>query len=129
MENSIRQDWVPPESRKETAVTGVKHAVCHCGSLKITSSYAALFCRGWLRGGLLGSCCSFRQGPTRDWRRHPGIRRNRPGAKRFRVKLTNLKIPKVNLVEAFIDLLEGENFKSKNLADEYPVFMPAYVGR
>jgi hypothetical protein len=43
---------------------------------------------------------------------------NRPEAKRFRVKLTNLNIPKIDLVEVFIDLLEAENLKSKNLADE-----------
>jgi hypothetical protein len=52
---------------------------------------------------------------------------SRPEAKRFRVKLTSLNIPKVDLVEVFIDLLEDENLKSKNLADEYPASMPAYV--
>jgi hypothetical protein len=52
---------------------------------------------------------------------------NRPEAKRFRVKPTNLNIPKVDLVKFFIDLLEAKNFKSKNLADEYTPFMPAYV--
>jgi hypothetical protein len=52
---------------------------------------------------------------------------NRPEAKRLRVKLTNLNIPKINLVEVFIDLLQAKNFKSKNLADEYTAFMPAYV--
>ena len=52
---------------------------------------------------------------------------NRPEAKRFRVKLTNLNIPKIDLADAFIDLLEAENLKSKNLTDEYPAFMPAYV--
>jgi hypothetical protein len=52
---------------------------------------------------------------------------NRPEAKRFRVKPTNLNIPKIDLVEVFIDLLEAENLKSKNLADEYTAFMPAYV--
>jgi hypothetical protein len=36
-----------------------------------------------------------------------------PEAKRFRVKLTNLNIPKMDLVEVFIDLLEAENLKSK----------------
>jgi hypothetical protein len=41
-------------------------------------------------------------------------------AKRFRAKLTNLNISKLDLVEIFIDLLEAENLKSKNLADEYP---------
>ena len=34
---------------------------------------------------------------------------NRPEAKRFRVKLTNLNIPKIDLVDVFIDLLEAEN--------------------
>ncbi|MGC2545856.1 MAG: hypothetical protein WA426_08430, partial [Silvibacterium sp.] len=34
---------------------------------------------------------------------------NRPEAKRFRVKLTNLNIPKIDLVEVFIDLLEADN--------------------
>jgi hypothetical protein len=43
---------------------------------------------------------------------------NRPEAKRFCVKLTNLNIPKIDLVEVFIDLLEAENLKAKNLADE-----------
>jgi hypothetical protein len=43
---------------------------------------------------------------------------NRPEAKRFRVKPTNLNISKIDLVEVFIDLLEAENLKSKNLADE-----------
>jgi hypothetical protein len=38
---------------------------------------------------------------------------NRPEAKRFRVKLANLNIPKVDLVEGFVDLLEAENLKSK----------------
>ena len=52
---------------------------------------------------------------------------NRPEAKRFRVKLTNLNIPKIDLVEVFVDLLKAENLKSKNLADEYPAFMPADV--
>jgi hypothetical protein len=52
---------------------------------------------------------------------------NRPEAKRLRVKLTNLNIPKIDLVEAFIDLLEAQNFKSEYLADEYATFMPAYV--
>jgi hypothetical protein len=33
---------------------------------------------------------------------------NRPEAKRFRAKLTNLNIPKIDLVEVFIDLLEAE---------------------
>jgi hypothetical protein len=33
----------------------------------------------------------------------------------------------MDLVEIFIDLLEAENLKSKNLADEYNAFMPAYV--
>jgi hypothetical protein len=38
---------------------------------------------------------------------------SRPKAKRFRVKLANLNIPKIDLG------------KSKNLADEYPAFVPA----
>jgi hypothetical protein len=50
---------------------------------------------------------------------------NRPEAKRFRVKLANLNIPKMDLVEVFVDLLEAENLKSKNLADEYPASVPA----
>jgi hypothetical protein len=52
---------------------------------------------------------------------------NRPEAKRFRVKLANLNIPKIELVEVFVDLLEAENLKSKNLADEYRAFVPADV--
>jgi hypothetical protein len=52
---------------------------------------------------------------------------DRPEATRFRVKLTYLNIPKIDLVEVLIDLLEAENLKSKNLADEYTAFMPAYV--
>jgi len=52
---------------------------------------------------------------------------NRPEAKRFRVKLANLNIPKIDFVEVFVDLLEAENLKSKNLADEYPAFVPADV--
>jgi hypothetical protein len=52
---------------------------------------------------------------------------NRPEAKRFRVKLANLNIPNIDLVEVFVDLLEAENLKSKNLADEYPAFVPANV--
>ena len=43
---------------------------------------------------------------------------NRPEAKRFRVKLTNFDIAKVDLVEVFIDLIETKSFKSKDLADE-----------
>jgi hypothetical protein len=38
---------------------------------------------------------------------------NRPEAKRFRVKLANLNIPKIDLAEVFTDLLEAENLKSK----------------
>jgi hypothetical protein len=45
----------------------------------------------------------------------------RPEAKRFRVRLTNLNIPKIDHVEVFIDLLEAENLKSKNLTDEYSI--------
>ena len=52
---------------------------------------------------------------------------NGPEAKLFRVKLTNLNIPKMDLVEIFMDLLQAENLKSKDLADEYTAFMPAYV--
>jgi hypothetical protein len=52
---------------------------------------------------------------------------NRPEAKRFRVKLTELNIPKIDFVKVFLDLLEAENLKSKNLADEYPTFVPADV--
>ena len=43
---------------------------------------------------------------------------NRPEAKRFRVKLANLNIPKTDLVEVFLDLLEAANLKAKNLADD-----------
>src|ERR1700733_2270186 len=52
---------------------------------------------------------------------------NRPEAKRFRVKLANLNIPKIYLVKIFLDLLEAENLKSKDLANEHPAFMPADV--
>jgi hypothetical protein len=52
---------------------------------------------------------------------------SRPEAKRFRVKLANLNIPKIDLVEVFVDLLEAESLESKNLADEYPAFVPADV--
>ena len=52
---------------------------------------------------------------------------NRPEAKRFRVKLANLNIPKIYLVKTFLDLLEAENLKSKDLANEHPAFMPADV--
>ena len=48
-------------------------------------------------------------------------------AKRFRVKLANLNIPKIDFVKVFLDLLQTENFKSKDLANEHPVFMPADV--
>jgi hypothetical protein len=34
----------------------------------------------------------------------------------------------MDLVEVFIELLEAENLKSKNLADEYPAFGPAPLG-
>jgi hypothetical protein len=43
---------------------------------------------------------------------------NRPEAKRLCAKLANLKIPEMDLIEVFIDLLEAENLKSKNLANE-----------
>jgi hypothetical protein len=56
---------------------------------------------------------------------HSSHNLNRPEAKRFRVKLANLKIPKIYLVKIFLDLREAENFKSKDLANEHPVFMPA----
>jgi hypothetical protein len=59
---------------------------------------------------------------------HSSHNLNRPEAKRFRVKLANLKIPKIYLVKIFLDLLEAENFKSKDLANEHPVFMPANTG-
>jgi hypothetical protein len=52
---------------------------------------------------------------------------SRPEAKRFRVKLANLNIPKIDPIEAFLDLLEAQNLKSRNLADGYTAFMPAYV--
>jgi hypothetical protein len=52
---------------------------------------------------------------------------NRPEPKRFRVKLANLNIPKIYLVKVFLDLLEAENLKSKDLANEHPAFMPADV--
>jgi hypothetical protein len=52
---------------------------------------------------------------------------NRPEAKRFRVKLANLNIPKIYFVRIFLDLLEAENLKSKDLANEHPAFMPADV--
>jgi hypothetical protein len=52
---------------------------------------------------------------------------NRPEAKRFRVKLANLNIPKIDLVEVFVDLLEAEYLKSKSLANEDPALMPAWA--
>src|SRR5580658_9183951 len=52
---------------------------------------------------------------------------HRPEAKRFRVKLADLNIPKIYLVKIFLDLLEAENLKSKDLANEHPAFMPADV--
>ncbi len=52
---------------------------------------------------------------------------NRPEAKGFRIKLTNLNIPKIDLVKVLLDLLETESLKSKDLADEYTAFMPADV--
>ena len=52
---------------------------------------------------------------------------NRPEAKGFRVKLANLNIPKIDLAELFVDLLEAENLKSKNPADEDSAFVPADV--
>jgi hypothetical protein len=38
---------------------------------------------------------------------------NRPEAKRFRVKLANLSIPKIDLIEVFVDLLEAENYEQQ----------------
>jgi hypothetical protein len=58
---------------------------------------------------------------------HSSHELNRPEAKRFRVKLANLNIPKIDLIEVFVDLLEAENLKSKDLADEYTACMPADV--
>ena len=58
---------------------------------------------------------------------HSSHELNRSEAKRFRFKLANLKIPKIGLIGVLVDLLEAENLKSKNLADEYPAFVPAYV--
>ena len=52
---------------------------------------------------------------------------SRPEAEPFRVKLANLNIPKIDLVEVFLDLLEAENLKSKDLANEHPAIMPADV--
>jgi hypothetical protein len=52
---------------------------------------------------------------------------NRPKAKCVRVKFTNLDIPKANLVKVFLDLLDAENLKSKDLANEHSAFMPADV--
>ena len=66
--------------------------------------------------------------PAVCWRLTPSSHDlNRPEAKRIRVKLTNFNIAKIDLVEVFIDLLEAESFKSKDLADEYTAFMPADV--
>ena len=57
--------------------------------------------------------------PAVCWRLTPSSHDlNRPEAKRFRVKLTNFDIAKIDLVEVFIDLLEAKSFKSKDLADE-----------
>src|SRR5258708_15053913 len=58
---------------------------------------------------------------------HSSHELNRQEAKHFRVNLANLNIPKIDLVEVFVDLLEAENLKSKNLADQYPAFVPADV--
>ena len=55
---------------------------------------------------------------------HSSHELNRPEAKRFRVKLANLNIPKIDLIEVFVDLLEIENLKSKDLADEYTAGAP-----
>jgi hypothetical protein len=52
---------------------------------------------------------------------------NGPEAKRFRVKLSDLKIPKIDRVKLSLGLLEAEDLKSKDLANEHPAFMPADV--
>jgi hypothetical protein len=52
---------------------------------------------------------------------------NWPEAQRFGVKLTNFNITKIDLVKVIIDLLEAKSFKSKDLTDEYPAFLPADV--
>ena len=52
---------------------------------------------------------------------------NRPEAKRFRVKLPNLNIPKIDLVKIFLDLLEAENLKSKDLANEQPLIKSSVI--
>jgi hypothetical protein len=52
---------------------------------------------------------------------------NRPEPKRFRVKLANLNISKIHFVRIFLELLEAENLKSKDLANKHPAFMPADV--
>jgi hypothetical protein len=57
---------------------------------------------------------------------HSSHELNRPETKRFPVKLTNLNIPKIDPIEVLVDLLEAENLKSKDLADKYATFMPAY---
>jgi hypothetical protein len=43
---------------------------------------------------------------------------NRQEAKHFLVKLTNLNIPRNDLVEVFIDLLEAERLRPKNFDDD-----------
>jgi hypothetical protein len=54
---------------------------------------------------------------------------NRPEAKRFRVKLANLNIPKIDLVEVFVDLLEAENLKSKaSLMNTLPLWFVGHPG-
>jgi hypothetical protein len=58
---------------------------------------------------------------------HSSHELNRPEAQCFRVKLANLNIPKIDLVEVFIGLLETEHLKSKDCADEHPAFVPADV--
>jgi hypothetical protein len=47
-----------------------------------------------------------------------------PEAKRFRVKLTDLNIRKIDPINIFSGLLEGENLKSQDLAYEHPAFTP-----
>jgi hypothetical protein len=58
---------------------------------------------------------------------HSSHHLGRSEAKRFRVKLPNLKIPKIDLVKVFLDLLEAENLHSKDLANEHPAFVQADV--
>ena len=52
---------------------------------------------------------------------------NRPEAKCFRVKLTNLDIPKMDVVKVLLNLLEAESLKSKDLANEHLALVPTNV--